>query len=196
VGSVTARELSRRGCKVIAICDHSGGIYNEKGIDIAEATKYVQKHLVLRGFGGGEAITSAELLAIETDVLVPASLEDVINESNVGGIKARLIVEGANGPITERAHSILVKRGASVVPDVLANAGGVVTSNFEVVQARQGLAWTAAEVNVRLEQILGDAYARVVDGMSTSRLDMRSAAIATAVRTLADARKYRKLHAA
>lgn len=196
VGSVTAKELSRRGCKVVAVCDHTGGIYNENGIDIAAAIAYTEKHGVLKGFRGGDGITSTELLGVETEILIPASLEDVINVSNVGDVKARLIVEGANGPITEKAHSLLVKRGISVVPDVLANAGGVVTSNFEVVQARQGLAWTAEEVNVRLEQILGDAYRRVVDAMDGSKLDMRSTAIVTAVRTLADARKYHKLHAA
>ncbi len=196
VGSVTAKELSRRGCKVIGICDHSGGIYNENGIDIADAIEYVKTHLVLKGFRGGEAITGAELLAIETDLLVPASLEDVVNVSNVGGIDAKLIVEGANGPVTEKAHSILVERGVSVVPDVLANAGGVVTSNFEVVQARQGLAWTAKEVNARLEQILGDAYTRVTRAMDRSDLDMRSTAIVTAVRTLAEARKYHNPHKA
>lgn len=196
VGSVTARELSRRGCKVVAICDHSGGIYNKNGIDIPAAIAHVQKHVVLKGFKGGDAISSTELLGIETDVLVPASLEDVINVSNVGDVKAKLIVEGANGPITEKAHKILVKAGVSVVPDVLANAGGVVTSNFEVVQARQGLAWTASEVNARLEQILGDAYRRVTFAMEGSDLDMRSMAILTSVRTLAEARKYHKLHSA
>jgi glutamate dehydrogenase (NAD(P)+) len=196
VGAATALDLHRRGCRIVAISDASGGIYNADGIDVEAAAEFVKKHALLKGFHGGEAVSNADFMAIETDLLVPASLEDVVNVSNVHLIKTKMIVEGANGPTTEKAHSLLVERGISVVPDVLANAGGVVTSNFEVVQARQGLAWSAAEVHERLEHTLAGAYDRVVEMMERTKLDMRGAALATSVHTLSQARQYHHMHAA
>ena len=147
VGSVTASLLAREGCKIIAIGDRAGAFHNPKGIDVEAAIAYVQKHRSLEGFTGGDEISADELLTMDVDVLVPAALENVITTKNAPKMRARVIVEGANGPTTAAADSILDEKGIFVVPDILANAGGVTVSYFEWVQDRMGYFWSEADVN-------------------------------------------------
>ncbi len=162
VGSVSARLLHERGCKIIAISDISGGYYNPKGIDIPAAIEYVAKNRTLAGFDGGDRITNEELLEVDCDVLVPAAREDQITRSNAGKIKAKIIAEGANGPTTAKADKILDERGIFVIPDILANAGGVTVSYFEWVQNRMGFYWPEEEINRRLELIMLESFDSVI----------------------------------
>ena len=138
VGSVAAKLLEAEGLTVVAISDKTTGIYNPKGISVAHALDYIKENRFLEGYAGGEAVTNAELLELQCDVLVPAALENVINRHNAANIKARIIAEGANGPTTAMADPILDEMGVFVVPDILANAGGVTVSYFEWVQNREG----------------------------------------------------------
>src|SRR3712207_6025972 len=151
VGSVAAQLLAREGCRIVAISDRTGGFYNANGIDVNGAIAHVQQHKSLAGFTGGDAITNEELLALDVDVLLPAALENVITSKNAGGIRAKIICEGANGPTTAGADSILDDKGVFVIPDILANAGGVTVSYFEWVQDRGGYFWDERTVNDRLE---------------------------------------------
>jgi glutamate dehydrogenase (NAD(P)+) len=137
VGSVAAQLLAREGCKVVAISDRSGGIYNAKGVDVDEAIQWVKQHKTLEGYMKGDAISNDEILTADVDVLVPAALENVITTKNAGKIRAKIICEGANGPTTAAADSILDEKGVFVIPDILANAGGVTVSYFEWVRANR-----------------------------------------------------------
>ncbi|MDE3055004.1 MAG: Glu/Leu/Phe/Val dehydrogenase, partial [Gemmatimonadota bacterium] len=150
VGSVAAQLLAREGCKIQAISDRTGGYYNRNGVDVDAAIQYVRDHKSLEGFAGGDPIDNAELLTLDVDVLLPAALENVITSKNAGSIKAKIICEGANGPTTANADAILDEKGVFVIPDILANAGGVTVSYFEWVQDRGGYFWTEDVVNERL----------------------------------------------
>ena len=150
VGSVAAQLLSEQGCTIIAISDISGGYFNSKGIDIAKALEYTSKHHTLKGWKGGDLISQKELLELKCDVLVPAAREMQIVADNAPKIKARIICEGANGPTDASADSILQDKGILVIPDILANAGGVTVSYFEWAQDRAGYFWTLDRVNRRL----------------------------------------------
>lgn len=163
VGSISAKLLAERGLKIIAISDITGGYYNKKGIDVEKAIKYVQNNpeKTLEGFDGGDKITNEELLELECDVLIPAAREDQITKHNAPRIKAKLIVEGANGPTTASADPILEEKGILVVPDIVANAGGVTVSYFEWVQDRMGFYWTTEMVNERLERMMLSAFENV-----------------------------------
>ena len=160
VGSWAARLLEERGLKIVAISDHTGAFYNEKGINIVEAIAYRDSNNgTLEGFAGGEKMENAgDLLTLPVDVLVPAAVEDVITIANADQIKAKLIVEGANGPTSAKADAILNEKGIMAVPDILANAGGVTVSYFEWVQNRLGYKWTADRVNRRSDRIMKDAF--------------------------------------
>src|SRR6476659_4045422 len=142
VGSVTADLLRKEGCRVVAIGDRAGAVYDAHGIDVEKAILHVKKHKSLEGFDGGDRLTNDELLTLDVDVLVPAALENVITRKNAASIRARIICEGANGPTTAPADAILEEKGVFVIPDILANAGGVTVSYFEWVQNRAGYAWT------------------------------------------------------
>jgi glutamate dehydrogenase (NAD(P)+) len=182
VGSHAARLLFERGVKVVAISDMTGGYYNEQGIDIEEAMRYVETHnKSLEGFGGAEKITNEELLTLPVDILVPAAKEDVITEENAHQIKAKLIVEGANGPTSATADPIINSKGILAVPDILANAGGVTVSYFEWVQNRLGYKWTQERIERRSDRIMKDAFDKVYQASLDYDVPMRIAAYIVAI---------------
>jgi len=192
VGSWAARLLSERGLVVQAVSDISGAYYNEKGIDIQAAAIYREAHKnSLVGFEGIEKITNEELLTLPVDVLVPAATEDVIRSSNASKISAKLIVEGANGPTSSRADNIINEKGIMVVPDILANAGGVTVSYFEWVQNRLGYKWTADRVNRRSDRIMKDAFTNVYKISKEYNVSMRIAAYMVAIDKVAKTYKFR-----
>jgi glutamate dehydrogenase (NAD(P)+) len=196
VGSVSAKLLAEKGLKIIAISDITGGYYNKKGIDIERAIQYVQKNpeRTLEGFDGGEKITNKELLELECDVLIPAAREDQITKNNAPNIKAKLIVEGANGPTTASADPILEEKEILVVPDIVANAGGVTVSYFEWVQDRMGYYWTAEMVNERLERMMLSAFENVYNTAKKYNVSLRLGAYILAVDKVAKTLKIRGIY--
>ncbi|HEY9167387.1 MAG TPA: Glu/Leu/Phe/Val dehydrogenase [Candidatus Kryptonia bacterium] len=195
VGSVSAKLLSEQGLKVVAISDVSSGYYNKKGIDVNQAIEWVQKHRVLEGSGIGDSISNEELLELEVDVLVPAAREDQITHKNASKIKAKIIVEGANGPTAAKADPILDGNGILVVPDILANSGGVTVSYFEWVQDRQGYFWTLDRVNRRLERMMHDAFTNVFMSAEKHKVSMRLGAYILAIDKVARTLKVRGIYA-
>jgi glutamate dehydrogenase (NAD(P)+) len=177
VGSVSAQLIYEQGAKVIAVSDISGGYYNEEGINIPEAIEYAQNNnRLLEGYTEADKITNEELLALECDVLIPAAREDQITHHNAGNVNARIIVEGANGPVTADADSILDGKNIMVVPDILANAGGVTVSYFEWVQDRQGFFWTEERVNRRLNRMMRSAFDNLFKLSEQHGITLRQAA--------------------
>jgi glutamate dehydrogenase/leucine dehydrogenase len=192
VGMWAARLLAERGLKVVAISDLSGAYYNENGIDIEKAVKYREGNKgMLEGYGEAQKIGGGDILTLPVDVLVPAATEDVITVSNAKKIQAKLIVEGANGPTSSKADSIIYEKGISVVPDILANAGGVTVSYFEWVQNRLGYKWTAERVNRRSDRIMKDAFDNVYRVAMEYKVSMRIAAYMVAIDKVAKTYKYR-----
>jgi glutamate dehydrogenase/leucine dehydrogenase len=193
VGSFAALLLEERGVKIVAISDLSGAYYNENGIDINAAVQYRNSNRgSLEGYSGCERMANAdELLELDVDVLVPAALEDVITIRNVENVKAKLIVEGANGPTSFRADNVINDKGIMVVPDILANAGGVTVSYFEWVQNRLGYKWTAERVNRRSDRIMKDAFDRVYKTSLEFKVPMRIAAYIVAIDKVAKTYKFR-----
>lgn len=189
-GMHMARILSGWGYKIVAISDSSTGIYVEEGIDIAKAIVYKQKNKSLKGMGGKE-ITNDELLALETDVLVPAALENAITEKNVASVKAKLIVELANGPITPQADDVLEKNDVVVLPDVLANAGGVAVSYFEWVQNVYGYYWTEDEVLEKLEKKMVTSFQDIHKIVKEKDVSYRTAAFMLALSRIVGAQRLR-----
>jgi glutamate dehydrogenase (NAD(P)+) len=189
VGSNAAKRAHELGFKVVAITDVTGGLHNPRGLNIREILDYqrnMQKK-TLEGYRGADKITNAELLELPCDVLIPAALEGQITADNAPRIKAKLIVEGANGPTLPEADDILADRGITVIPDILANAGGVTVSYFEWVQGLQEYFWDEDEVYRRLERILIRAYDEVTHTMEVYGVDMRNAAQITAINRVAQA---------
>jgi len=158
VGSVSAQLLRRMGARIVAVTDWKGGVYAEGGLDVDAMLEYVHQHQTIGGFPGGTTLSNDELFRLEVDILVPAALENQITARNAADVRARVIVEGANGPTTPEAHRALHERGVFVVPDILANAGGVTASYFEWVQNRHGYFWAEEEVNERLEAKMMTAF--------------------------------------
>jgi glutamate dehydrogenase (NAD(P)+) len=195
VGSVAAQLLAREGCKIVAIGDRSVSLYNPNGIDIDEAIAYAKKHRSLEGYDKAEKISGADLLTLDVDVLVPAALENVITTKNAKDIKARIICEGANGPTTAAADSILDENGIFVIPDILANAGGVTVSYFEWVQDRGGYFWPEDLVNERLETIMKRSFQDVVDISRQRRVNMRTASYMLAISRVASVHRLRGIYA-
>jgi glutamate dehydrogenase (NAD(P)+) len=193
VGSWAARLLEERGLKVVAISDHTGAFYNEKGINVVEAIAYRDgNNGTLEGYTGGDKMENAgDLLTLQVDVLVPAAVEDVITIANADQIKAKLIVEGANGPTSAKADAILNEKGIMAVPDILANAGGVTVSYFEWVQNRLGYKWTADRVNRRSDRIMKDAFDNVYQASIKYNVPMRIAAYIVAIDKVAQTYTYR-----
>jgi glutamate dehydrogenase (NAD(P)+) len=192
VGSWASRLLAERGLKVVAVSDISGAYYNENGIDIDAAIAYRDKNKgSLEGYAEVEKIPGADLLTLPVDVLVPAATEDVITGSNAGKIQAKLIVEGANGPTSSKADAIIYEKGISVVPDILANAGGVTVSYFEWVQNRLGYKWTAERVNRRSDRIMKDAFNVVYKTANEYKVSLRIAAYIVAIDKVAKTYKFR-----
>ncbi len=193
VGGIAAKYFEKAGAKVIAISDYRGGIYNPLGLNISSAVDF-QKKLIFPEYKDGERITNEELLELECDILVPAALENQITELNAPKIKAKIIVEGANGPTTTEADEILYDRGVFVVPDILANAGGVTVSYFEWVQNLQELLWSEEEVSQRLTRILKRSFAEVLDIAQKRKVDMRTAALMLAIGRVAEATRWRGIY--
>lgn len=191
VGKYAALAASESGCKVIGISDHTGGINNGAGIDIVEAMEYVEKNGVLEGFGGGDVITNEELFRLDCDVLIPAAIGGVITPEVAEEVTAKILLEGANGPTTSDADPILNDRGVFVVPDILANAGGVTVSYFEWVQDLQNYFWTETEVVGRLREILNRSFSEVLSVSIREKIDMRTAALMKGIKRVADAKLAR-----
>ena len=185
VGSHAARLLSEKGIKIVGIGDHTASFYNENGIDIAAALAYAEKNnRILKGFNGATEIKSSELLICKCDVLVPAALQNVINEENAHKIQAKLIVEGANGPTMPKADTILNDKNIICVPDILANSGGVTVSYFEWVQNKAGYYWTEEEVNTKHDFKMEIAFEAVWNNVAKYKTSMRIAAYITALQKL------------
>ncbi len=192
VGSWAATLLEERGVSVVAISDLTGGYYNKEGINIHKAYQYrVANNGSLEGFEGAEKMDADDLLLLDVDVLVPAAIEDVITKHNADKIKAKLIVEGANGPTSAKADAILNEKGILAVPDILANAGGVTVSYFEWVQNRLGYGWTRERVSRRSDRIMKTAFDRVYKVAEDFKVSMRIAAYIVAIDKVAKTYKYR-----
>jgi glutamate dehydrogenase (NAD(P)+) len=194
VGSYYALFMQQQGAKVIAISDTSGGLYNPNGIDIPSAIAHKQERGTLKGLAGVEAITNEELLVLECDVLAPCGLEQVLTEDNADRVRTRIVCEGANGPTTPAADEILEERGIVVLPDVLANAGGVVVSYFEWVQGLQEYFWKEDEVNAKLKEIVDKAFQETWQIHEARDVSMRLGAYGLAVQRVAEATMTRGLY--
>ena len=195
VGSQAARLMHEAGYKIIGVGDISGGVFNKSGIDIPQLLDHVAKHKTVQGFAGGDSIGTQEILEQECDILLPAATESVITSKNAHNVKAKLLVEGANSPTTPPADDILFERGVFVIPDILANAGGVTVSYFEWVQDRQGYFWTEAMVNDRLKHIMVNAFDGVVAYGEKHKVNNRIAAYMLAIDRVADCIKVRGIYA-
>ena len=192
VGSWAAYLLKERGCKIIAISDISGGYYNKKGINIGKAiTHRNENNGSLANFKGGDKISNKELISLKVDVLIPAAMEDSITEKNAPDISAKFIVEGANGPTAYKADNILLKNKIVAVPDILANAGGVIVSYFEWVQNRLGFKWTESRVNRRCDAIIKQGFNNVYSISKKYNVSLRIAAYISAIDKVSRTYKYR-----
>jgi glutamate dehydrogenase (NAD(P)+) len=194
VGSYLAKFLAEDGAMVIAISDSTAGLHNPNGIDVQAALAYKHETGSLAGFRGAEPISNEELLLLECDVLAPCALEQVITAENADKVKAKIIVEGANGPVTPAADEILEDRGVLVLPDILANAGGVIVSYFEWVQGLQEYFWKEAEVNAKLNDIITRAFNETWAMMESRDISMRIAAYGLAVQRVAEATTTRGIY--
>ncbi len=195
VGEAAARLLHQAGAKVVAITDVYGGAHDPDGLDVPELRRYLTEHGTIAGAPGTRAISNAELFALDVDVLVLAALEGQITGDNADRIRAKVIAEGANGPTTPDAHRILHERGVFVIPDILANAGGVTTSYFEWVQDRHGYFWEEAEVNKRLEAKMVEAFEDVLQTSLKYKTDLRTAAYIVAINRVATVTRMRGMYA-
>ena len=195
VGSNAAHLLMDVGCKIVGIAEYDGGLYNANGIDIHALVEYRERNSSIVGFRGAEAIESANLLTSVCDILIPAATENVITSRNAAKIQARIVCEGANGPTTAVADEILADKGIFIVPDILANAGGVTASYFEWVQDRQGYFWKEEMVNERLEEILKESFADVVHYAQTHDVNNRIAAYMLAIDRVAGVIRQRGFYA-
>ncbi len=191
VGSWTARAMHERGARIVAISDVQGGIYLKNGIDLRQLTRHVEENGSVLGYPGADTLTNQELLELEVDVLVPAALEGQITKENAHKIRAQIIAEGANGPTTPEADLILVDQGATVIPDILCNAGGVVVSYFEWVQGLQSFFWDEGEVRRSMEKTLLDNLDAVVGATVRRKCDLRTAAYTIAISRIVEAVKLR-----
>ena len=191
VGATTARLLAKEGCRVIGISDSKSGVHNPEGLDMESVLAQKRETGSVAGSKDAETITNAELLGLRCDVLIPAALEGQIVETNVASIKAKVVIEGANGPTTPEADSILCNEGIFVVPDILANTGGVIISYLEWVQSLQSFFWDESEVNGYLQRIMTNTFADVLEISQQEKVDMRTAAYMLAIRRLADAMTLR-----
>ncbi|WP_261554274.1 Glu/Leu/Phe/Val family dehydrogenase [Frankia tisae] len=195
VGALAAQYLHDAGCKVVAVSDVKGGIYNPQGLNPAALIRHLAEGAeTVVGFPGTDTLTNDDLLELDVDVLLPAALEGVITVENADRVKARIIVEGANGPVTAEADRILEDRGVMVVPDILANGGGVAVSYFEWVQDMQAYFWSEDEVNDRLRTLMERAYGEVAMLATTQGVSMRAAAHIIGVSRVAEAHQTRGLY--
>jgi len=195
VGSVAADLLAKEGALVVGASDVQGGITKPDGLDVPALIQHVQQKKTVVGFPGGTPIDGKKILELPCDILIPAALENQITHSNAGRIHARIIAEGANGPTTHQADKILNKAGVLVIPDILANSGGVTVSYFEWVQDRQGLFWREEEVNQRLEHIMVDSFHDVARMADEHKVSFRVAAFMLAIKRVVDAMTLRGVYA-
>lgn len=191
VGGTAARIAASLGARVIAVSDLDTGVHDPNGLDLARVDEWIAKQGSLKGFSGAEHVTNAEILELPCDVLIPAAIQNQITGENAGRIHARIVAEGANGPTTLDADAILRERGIFVVPDILANAGGVTVSYFEWVQDAQQFFWTEEEVNTRLIQIMQRAFGEVLKRSRTEGVDLRTAAMMLGISRVAEAKRRR-----
>lgn len=192
VGYHAARLLREIGCKIIAVSDSRGGAYNANGLDPMEVLEHKNRTGSVTDYPGSTHITNEELLGLECDVLVPAALENAITQTNAAKIRAKIVAEGANGPVTPEADEILFQKNVFVIPDILANSGGVVVSYFEQVQNQMNFYWTEQEVRSKLENTIVNAFKNVLNTAREHDVNMRTAAYMLAVRRVADAMLARK----
>jgi glutamate dehydrogenase (NAD(P)+) len=195
VGSISAELLSGIGARIVAVTDWKSGVYNAQGLDVHRLSEHVTRSKTVEGFPGAEPITNEQLFALEVDVLIPAALENQITRENAPGVRAKIVIEGANGPTTPEAHRLLHDRGVFVVPDILANSAGVTASYFEWVQDRYGYFWTEKEVNERLEAKMGEAFTAVLRTSLKYKVDMRIAAYIVAIERVATVTRMRGMYA-
>jgi glutamate dehydrogenase (NAD(P)+) len=195
VGSVAAKLMEDQGMRIVAISDKTGGVYNPDGISITDALAWIRTNRFLEGFPGGEPISNEALLEVECDVLAPCALENVITRRNAANIRAKIIAEGANGPTTAFADSILDDKGVFVIPDILANAGGVTVSYFEWVQNREGYYWREDLVNERLQEVMIRAFDTVHAYSKQHNVNMRTAAYMLSIDRVAAVHRLRGIYA-
>jgi glutamate dehydrogenase (NAD(P)+) len=195
VGSVAAHLLEQEGLTIVAISDKTGAVYNPAGIAVGDALQWIREHRFLIGYPGADPIDMGAMLELDVDVLVPAAVENAITSRNASRIKARIICEGANGPTTPRADRVLDEQGAFVIPDILANAGGVTVSYFEWVQDRAGYFWDETTVNDRLQSIIQRSFHDVLSVANRHQVNMRTAAYMLAVERVAAVHRLRGLYA-
>ena len=193
VGAVAALELYERGCKVVAVSDFFGGLYDKNGLNVPQVIQYMEQNRSLKGYPKAEAITNDELFALPVDILIPAAIDGVITRDNMKTIKAKIISEGANGPITSEAQTYLENNGCYIIPDILANAGGVIVSYFEWVQGLQQFFWNEKEVNAKLAEIMLSSFNRVAANAERYECGMKTAALITLVERLSKAMLLRGL---
>ncbi|MGB3435570.1 Glu/Leu/Phe/Val family dehydrogenase [Achromobacter sp.] len=194
VGGTAARLFHEAGAKVIAAQDHTGTVHNAEGLDVHKLLSYVSQHGGVGGFSGGQAMDKNEFWTLETEFLIPAALESQITAANAAKVRAKIVVEGANGPTTPEADDILAEHGVYVVPDVLANAGGVTVSYFEWVQDFSSFFWSEDEINQRLERLMREAYAAVSQVAKEHKVTLRTAAFIVACTRILQARQVRGLY--
>jgi len=194
VGGIAARLFQEAGAKVVAVQDHTGSLYKSTGIDAVALLEHVAKTGGVGGFAEADSVTNEEFWTVESDILIPAALENQITEKNAGKIKTKIVVEGANGPTTTAADDILRDRGILVIPDVVANAGGVTVSYFEWVQDFSSFFWTEDEINQRLERVMREAFAAVWQVSSEQNVSVRTAAFIVACKRILQAREMRGLY--
>ena len=195
VGSVSADLLAHLGAKIVAVTDWKGGVYSPKALNVDELMAYVKANKTVDGFPGGEPLSNDDLWGLDVDILIPAALENQITNENAPCIKATIVAEGANGPTTPEAHKIMHDRGIFVIPDILANSGGVTVSYFEWVQDRYGYFWEEEEVNTRLEKKMVEAFDDVLQTSLRHKVDLRTAAYIVAIDRVGTVTKMRGMYA-
>jgi glutamate dehydrogenase (NAD(P)+) len=195
VGSISAKMFASQGARVVAVSDVYGAVRNEKGLDLPALLEHVSKTKKVVGFAGGSPLDPKDLLTTECEILVPAALENQITGENAGRIRTKIIVEGANGPTTHDADEILQKKGIVVIPDILANGGGVTVSYFEWVQDRMGFFWRESEVNERLEEMMVQSFEDVRSMAAAHGVSYRIAAYMVAIQRVANDMQLRGLYA-
>jgi glutamate dehydrogenase/leucine dehydrogenase len=193
-GSIAAQLLDGHGCMVVGVSDSTGCIYNKDGLDIPKLILYKEQTGRVAGFAGSEPITADELLRLDCDILIPAALENVLHEENATYVKAKIVAEAANGPLTPDADRIIEARGGFVIPDILCNAGGVTVSYFEWVQDEQHLFWDAQDIYNRLEKVMKTAFNDVLKNHVDRKVGMRVAANMVGIGRVAEAIKIRGLY--
>ncbi|HTK30061.1 MAG TPA: Glu/Leu/Phe/Val dehydrogenase [Vicinamibacterales bacterium] len=195
VGSISAELLGQAGARIVAVTDWKGGVHNANGLDLPQLFEHAARTKTVDGFPGGEPLANADLFKLNVDILIPAALENQITMQNAPGIRAKVLVEGANGPTEPDAHQYLHERGVFIVPDILANSSGVTASYFEWVQDRYGYFWTEKEVNERLEAKMCEAFNAVLQTSLKYKVDMRTAAYIVAISRVAAVTKLRGMYA-